>query len=83
MWAEAACAHYINTYNNGSNSVRTDWFKPEILRDLMRDYILTNTQIFNCLNSDIRSHQQLRVSLKNAYPEKSRDIDSIFNLYGF
>lgn len=83
MWAEAACAHYINTYNNGSNSVRTDWFKPEILRDLMRDSILTNTQIFNCLNSDIRSHQQLKVALKNAYPKKSRIIESKFNQYGF
>ncbi len=83
MWAEAACVHYINTYNNGTSSVITDWFKPEILSDLMRDSTLTNTQIFNCLNSDIRSHQQLKVALKNAYPEKSRDIDSTFNEYGF
>ena len=37
----------------------------------------------DCLNSDIRSHQQLKVALKNAYPEKSRIIDSTFNLYGF
>ena len=30
-----------------------------------------------------RSHQQLKIALKNAYPEKSRIIDSTFNLYGF
>ena len=30
-----------------------------------------------------RSHQQLKVALKNAYPEKSRIIESKFNQYGF
>jgi hypothetical protein len=83
MWASAATAHYMKIYKNITIGVPDDWYKPEILRDLMRDNILTNTQIFNCLNSDIRSHQQLKVALKNAYPEKSRIIESKFNQYGF
>ena len=57
--------------------------KRNLSKLLLYDGTLTTTQVYNCFNSDIRSHQQLKVALKNAYPEKSRDIDSTFNKYGF
>lgn len=83
MWANAASRQFIAEYKNDTLSVGDKWFKPEILIDLFYDGTLTTTQVYNCFNSNIRSHQQLKDALKDAYPKKAHIIESKFNQYGF
>lgn len=83
MWANAASRQFMVEYKNDTIDHDRWWFKSQILTELFYEGELTTTQVYNCLNSDIRSHQQLKEALKNAYPEKSRIIESKFNQYGF
>ncbi len=83
MWANAASRQFMGEYKNDTIAHDSWWFNSRILTELFYEGELTTTQVYNCLNSDIRSHQQLKEALKNAYPEKSRIIESKFNQYGF
>jgi hypothetical protein len=64
-----AMQQYGNDTNNqnemGTNPgsiwfVDGGWFVPRILRRLTFGGVLTEKQIFDCLTSDIRSHEQLK-----------------------
>ncbi|WP_157666544.1 hypothetical protein [Alkalitalea saponilacus] len=81
-----ATEQYEGTHFNGD-----DWFRPEILRQLghnrnVRLTHLTNPlsekQIFDCLTSDIRSHEQLKNRLISRYG-RATEIRAVFEAFGF
>ena len=59
MWANAASRQFMGEYKNDTIAHDSWWFNSRILTELFYEGELTTTQVYNCLNSDIRSHQQL------------------------
>ena len=83
-----ASEYYGGDWFNGTRY----WFHPQILRqlganaDTEEDATLTNplieNQIFACLTSDVRSHEQLRNRLVQNYG-RQQEITTVFEAYGF
>ena len=59
------------------------WFKPQIMKELNVTCGLTVKQIYDCLTSDVYSHQLLKAKLKSKHPSLSQQIDKAFSDYGF
>ncbi|SKC24227.1 hypothetical protein, partial [Alkalitalea saponilacus] len=62
---------------------RDYWFRPFILRRLVDNTGLTQKQIFDCLTSDIRSHEQFKNRLISRYGNKREQIEEAFSVWGF
>jgi len=60
-----------------------DWYQPFILYDIDNNiYGMTPHKIFTCLQSNVRSHQELKSKLISYYGHSSQ-INQIFSNYGF
>lgn len=57
------------------------WFQWHILSDLMG--IISKKEIFDCLTTNVISHETLKSKLMQYCPQKASEIDSVFNHYGF
>jgi len=72
---------YGGTFNSNDNNW---WFKPQIIYDLVVTYrILNEREIYNCMTSDIRSHEALRNKMINRSLPKAGNIMSTFYRHGF
>lgn len=91
MWGYAI--GYIEEYEKYKGGVRGTnndfplgkkyWFKPNIIWDIYRDKVLNKREIFNCMTSDVKSHEQLKQKMVSKYPSKKTSIITIFNNHGF
>lgn len=81
---------YLNYFNyvyprgyDGNYPGENDWFKPQILWDIVDAHLLTPKQIFACMTSDVKSIHQFRNKLFMTYPSLLFDIDDHFRRYGW
>lgn len=59
-----------------------EWFRPQILRHIVNNTSLTPSYVFNCLTSDVNSHQALKNKLIANYGNQLQ-INSVFANWGF
>lgn len=55
---------------------------PQILSDLEVVYSFTPQMIYNCLTFEVRSHNDLKIKLKQRY-EQDSFVDAAFRASGF
>lgn len=72
-----------NQYNGLYPTTASNWFRPEILWDIVENQLLTPRQIFTCMTVDIKSIDQLRNKLFITYPDIFLQIDNHFRDYGW
>lgn len=61
---------------------QTDWFKPQILKEIEEETGLTPAEIFMAFTSDVCKHEELRENLKELYGHDDI-IDACFARHGF
>jgi hypothetical protein len=59
-----------------------EWFNPGILRDIDDNVGLSPNEIFNCLTSDVKSHDKLKAKLISRHGQAAQ-INQIFEDYDF
>ncbi|MCL2311084.1 MAG: hypothetical protein FWC41_01155 [Firmicutes bacterium] len=70
------------SFNNVSIPGTSYWFKPRILYDLQMNCSLTPKQIYDCLESNVTNHAQLKAKLIQKYGNSS-GINAVFASHGF
>ncbi|MBE6333590.1 MAG: hypothetical protein E7071_02040 [Bacteroidales bacterium] len=74
---------YNDTINGEYNGLhKDDWFKPHIFWDLYRYKILSLKNIHDCMNTNVRTYNQLITELCHRYPNKEMRIKSVFMTHG-
>ncbi len=76
------CSKYYMNYTSDWNENKS-WFKPGILYYLVQNAGLTESQIFDCLTSNVNNHEILKNVLCSKYPNKRSLIIKEFNNYKF
>jgi hypothetical protein len=59
-----------------------EWFRPQILRNLVNDVGLSPSQIISCLTSEVNSHSALKIKLIANYGNE-KQIYATFANWGF
>jgi hypothetical protein len=69
-------------YGGDRHTHQWSWFRPWIVRRLVENAGLTPEQIYQCLTSDVRNHEQLRNKLISSHGNQQQ-INAAFAFYGF
>lgn len=81
---------YLNYFNfiypNGYDGEYPDvdnWFKPQVLWDIVNSRLLTPKEIFACMTPEVKSISQFRSKLFVTYPDIFLQINDHFHRYGY
>lgn len=85
MWGYAIGNIQVHDkYNTTLNySPDDNWFQYMIVQSLISEGYFTKKQIYDCLTTDVKSHEDLKQKLIERHYDKQAIINQIFQYYGF